>query len=94
MCHICDNPSCVNPKHLFLGTGSDNQIDSAKKGRKISQKLNEEKVRQIRLECVPNHPDFGFSALGRKHNVNPAVIWHIYYRKRWARVSDNTLNSI
>ena len=29
--HRCDNRACFNPKHLFIGTNSDNQIDSVKK---------------------------------------------------------------
>ncbi|MGH9388833.1 MAG: HNH endonuclease [Vicinamibacteria bacterium] len=46
--HSCDNPLCVRPDHLFIGTASDNMMDCLRKGRHPRVKLSDAQVVEIR----------------------------------------------
>ncbi len=50
VCHTCDNPPCVNPAHLWLGTARDNTLDAKAKGR-----LHQ----MTKTHCVHGHPFSG-----------------------------------
>ncbi|MCC3501297.1 MAG: HNH endonuclease [Microcoleus sp. PH2017_25_DOB_D_A] len=52
-CHLCDNPSCINPEHLFEATQKDNIQDAICKQRRTTnnvgkRKLTEEQVKKVR----------------------------------------------
>lgn len=49
VCHSCDNPPCINPLHLFLGTPKDNMQDKSKKGRHVPVRLKGSKNPRAKL---------------------------------------------
>jgi hypothetical protein len=85
--HTCDNKCCVNPKHLILGTQSDNLIDAVKRNRQGLQKLNEECVKVIKW-LLKYKPEKGLaSKLARLHNVHISTISDIKRSKTWSFVA-------
>lgn len=87
--HTCDNPSCVNPAHLFLGTQKTNMEDMVAKGRRADthgenhprHKLTWKQVRQIRRVHKRWCPINGTMALAAKYGVTAGHIQKIVNQK-------------
>ena len=73
--HKCDNPPCVNPDHLFMGTQSDNILDSVSKGR-------------FNRPSGENHPKAKLTSTQvqeiRKAKLSQRKLAHEYGVTRWA----------
>lgn len=93
VCHICDNPSCVNPGHLFVGTRQDNVNDREAKGRNNhvfgeknpTSKFTSNEVLEIR-KCLES--GVGVCRLAKKYNVDHSSISAIRDRKTWKHLPE------
>lgn len=85
--HSCDNPPCVNPAHLRVGTALENSHDAARKGRMNFKphKLTGEDVAYIR-RCIARG-DCTQSELARIYGVCQSAISAIVLRKAWRWVA-------
>lgn len=88
--HSCDNPPCCNPKHLFLGTRTDNAKDRDKKGRckrgedNPAAKVTEHKVRRIRKFYSSGH--WTINELANIYGVSFFTIKAIVCNDSWKHV--------
>jgi hypothetical protein len=89
ICHVCDNPSCVNPQHLFRGTQADNLKDMAKKGRSTRgeknpmAKLTDGVVEVIKGSIAMGAKD---TDIAERFGISRAAVNAIRNNKRWAHV--------
>ena len=93
VCHTCDNPSCCNPTHLFLGTHKENFQDASRKGRLGNNagerhgnaKLNWAKVDAIRARFAAGESQ---QSLAAAFGVTQPNIWLIVNGKAWTKRPD------
>lgn len=83
--HKCDNPPCVRPDHLFLGTDADNAADKVAKGRSYTyhgrgQKLTWGIVERIRADRAQG---VQLGALAEEHGVTVDTVWRITSYRTW-----------
>jgi hypothetical protein len=83
VCHHCDNPPCVRPDHLFLGTDADNSRDQTLKDRS-AQKLTRTAAIQIRERYAAGLDNQ--VQLAAEYGVSQVTIGHIVRRKTWTHV--------
>lgn len=83
--HKCDNPRCINPKHLELGTHGDNMSDMTSRNRQAkgetqgSAVLTEEAVRYIRK----HYHEYTQRALAKKFKVSQRTVARIIHGTQW-----------
>ena len=90
VCHKCDNPSCITPDHLFIGTPADNNLDKKLKGRErapIGEKqgralITDAQAREIRQRAVVGwrvgyNNGSNITELAREYNVPRELIRRI-----------------
>jgi hypothetical protein len=85
VCHHCDNPACVNPAHLFLGTQADNMQDAMRKER-VNSKLTRADVIEIqqRVEAGEDHDQ-----IASDYPVKKQAIDNIASGFHWSWVTNN-----
>ena len=87
--HKCDNPRCVNPAHLFLGTQKDNIADMDTKGRRAlgraggRAKLSAAIVRQLRRASAQK----SYAALAAEFGVSDQTVRSVVLRHTWKHVA-------
>ena len=93
--HKCDNPACVNPGHLKLGTQQENMLDKVSKGRHKSPygersgqaKLTADFVRLIRLAY--SRTNLSHRQLATIFRVSHRTIGDVINKKIWRHVNEN-----
>lgn len=89
VCHSCDNPKCVNPSHLWVGTHIENMRDMDRKGRRRAPRgterpnaiLNEDDVREIRRRYETGRVTH--LQMATEYGVHKTTITRIVNRQNW-----------
>jgi len=87
VCHTCDNPLCVNPKHLFYGTHQDNIKDKINKNRQDKGEMQgHHKLTNDQIVSIKNRMNENYKKLCQEFNVVPSTIYRIWRSNTWKHI--------
>jgi len=95
VCHKCDNPKCVNPEHLWIGSNADNMHDKIAKGRhKVLSgensphaKITEEEAKAILTDPRP------YSLIASEYNIAASTVGSIKNKNSWQGLDVNAIKA-
>lgn len=95
ICHTCDNPPCVNPDHLFLGTNKDNSRDMVAKNR--AARLRGERANGVKLTTEDvleirrlRKAGVACEEVARQFSLTKAHVWRVAQGTSWAHLQHAT----
>ena len=87
VCHLCDTPLCVNPRHLFYGSALDNQNDKVAKNRQAKgEQQGHSKLTEAMIAEIRSRANESYRTLCQEFDLVPSTVYRIWRNQSWKHV--------